>query len=91
MNEYISYDNNGEEDIGLIPRGASPKNPKPPTVINEQAFYAASQYSNNPVEDYYTAQQEMSSNGSSELVDKANESWKQEQSLRDEDILKDLI
>ena len=91
MNEYISYDNNGEEDIGLIPRWTSPKNPKPPTVINEQAFYAASQYSNNPVEDYYTAQQEMSSNGSSELVDRANESWKQEQSLRDEDILKDLI
>lgn len=90
MENYVPYSQT-EEITGIIPRGQPVANPKPDNVINEQAFYAATQFSENPVEDFHTAKQEMSAYGKSELVDNAQESWKQEQVVQDEQLLKDII
>ncbi len=89
-NQYIPYEDQGEI-TGMIPRGSPAKNPIPPTSVNEQAFYASTQFSEDPDNDYYTAKQELASNGKSSLVEAGTDIWKKEQYQQDEQVLKDLI
>lgn len=89
MNELIP--SNPEDSIaGLIPSGPPVANPVPENAASEQAFYASAMYSDKPEEDYPLAIDEIQSNGQSELVNYANDSWQQEQASLDTTILADI-
>lgn len=90
MNEYLPYEQ--QEDIqGLIPRAQPAQKQLPDIQINDQAFYASSMYSNNPVEDYYTSKEELSSDGESPLVNNATEQWKMEQQFQNNQALASIV
>lgn len=89
MSALIPY-NKVQPVLGIIPYGAPPKQTMPDTAINEQSFYASTMYSENPEEDYFTAKEDLSSEGRSPLVDHAHQSWQDEQLFRDQNVLADI-
>lgn len=63
----------------------------PSKEASEQAFYAASTYSDNPIQDFTKAKTDLEQTGTSDVVDSAKTRWAQEQDINIKDTISKLV